>query len=153
MSLVFRRGRPSRWRDRMVTNQYRNIERPRLVRNGVLVMPFLLIAWFPLFLVAGWLLANIDRGLDWPHWAKSVTVWGLGAYLVISFGLTLLFAHQPPSWFMPRWLKDLNRADSYVPPKADWFDLFIWGLGVLFLAAGLMFIVAGYFGATGTRGL
>jgi hypothetical protein len=151
-SVAFRRGRPERWSRRMAQIWYRNPLFSEVARNSVLVMPLTGVLLLP-FAIGAWLTFWSPTPPDWPHWARSLSAWGLLSYLSFVVGSSILIAYRRPTRLVPRWLEEDNRRASWISPRPGWSDRFLLVIGIGFLVLGVTFIAAAYGGMTGTRGL
>jgi hypothetical protein len=116
-----------------------------------LSIPFglLFLAWL---LIAGFVASTSDLAA-WPHWARSIAVWGSFSYLFIVMGASLIASYAEPRWMLPRWLQEEKARPDYRPRPRDWFDRLKLIGAVLFIVAGLLAAYSGVLGTQGVRGL
>lgn len=118
-------------------------------------LPFLSIPFGLLFLA--WLLlaglvASTSNLSEWPHWARSIAVWGSFSYVFLVMGASLLASFAEPRWLLPRWLQEEKARPDYRPKRRDLFDRLKLVGAALFIAAGAFAAYAGVLGVQGVRG-
>jgi len=121
-------------------------EGPALIRlMPILGIPVAILS-IPLVIGIGVL---VERP-DWPHWARSVTLWGTFAWGCAELAVLTLLVYRPPRWLLPRWLLE---QDPFAPIQLRTYNRGpVFAVIVFMLFAG-MFVAAAIFGALGTRGL
>ena len=143
--LRFRRGVPS-----VVAIYWSGMPGTGLFRSApLLAIPFapLFVAWL---ILAGLVVTGSDL-TAWPHWARSIAVWGSFAYLFGVMGLALVASYAPPRWLLPDWLKEAGARSPR--PKRNWFDYATLIGGLLFVGSGAFAVYAAILGTQGVRGL